>query len=103
MMAKKRKQYSSQEKMTILRKHLLEGVPVSELCDKYDIQPSVFYRWQKLLFEQGQQVFDSGQRGAKQQQQRQIEALEKKLSKKDEVIAELMEEYVALKKSNGSV
>ena len=101
-MAKKRKQYSSEQKMTILRKHLLEGVSVSEVCDEYGIQPSVFYRWQKVLFEQGQQVFDSGQRGTKKQQQRQIEALEKKLSKKDEVLAELMEEYVALKKSSGA-
>jgi transposase len=101
MMVKKRKQYSSQQKMTILRKHLLEGVPVSDVCDEYGIQPSVFYRWQKLLFEQGQQVFDGGPRGVNKQQ-RQIEALEKKLSKKDEVLAELMEEYVALKKSSGS-
>ena len=101
-MAKKRKQYSSQQKMTILRKHLLEGVPVSEVCDEYGIQPSLFYRWQKLLFEQGQQLFEGGHRGTKKQQQRQIEALEKKLSKKDEVLAELMEEYVALKKSSGS-
>ena len=84
MMAKKRKQYSAQQKMTILRKYLLEGEPVSEVCDEYEIQPSVFYRWQKQLFEEGQQVFEGRQHGAKQQQQRQIEALEKKLSKKDE-------------------
>ena len=100
-MAQKRKQYSSQQKMMILRKHLLDGVPVSEVCDEYGIQPSVFYRWQKLLFEQGQQLFEGGHRGAKKQQ-RQIEALEKKLSQKDEVLVELMEEYVALKKSSGS-
>lgn len=101
-MVKKRKQYSAQQKMTILRKHLLEGEPVSAVCDEYGIQPSVFYRWQKQLFEGGQQVFEGGQGGAARQQQRQIEALEKKLSKKDEVLAELMEEYVALKKSSGS-
>jgi len=100
--SKKRKRYNSQEKMIILRKHLLEGVPVSDVCDEYGIQPSVFYRWQKLLFEQGGQVFDraAGSRG--KQQQRQIEALQQKLSKKDEVLAELMEEYVTLKKSGGA-
>ena len=101
-MSKKRKRYNSQEKMTILRKHLLEGVPVSDVCDEYGIQPSVFYRWQKLLFEQGGQVFDRAAGSQGKQQQRQIEALQQKLSKKDEVLAELMEEYVTLKKSGGA-
>jgi transposase-like protein len=88
--------------MIILRKHLLEGVPVSDVCDEYGIQPSVFYRWQKLLFEQGGQVFDRATGSQGKQQQRQIEALQQKLSKKDEVLAELMEEYVTLKKSGGA-
>jgi transposase-like protein len=101
-MSTKRKQYNSQEKMSILRKHLLEGIPVSDVCEEYGIQPSVFYRWQKTLFEQGSQVFERGQ-GGQGQQQRQIAALQQKLSKKDEVLAELMEEYVALKKSSGGL
>ena len=101
-MNKKRKRYNSQEKITILRKHLLEGVPVSDVCDEYGIQPSVFYRWQKLLFEQGGQVFDRAAGSQGKQQQRQIETLQQKLSKKDEVLAELMEEYVTLKKSGGA-
>ena len=102
-MSKKRKQYNSQEKMTILRKHLLEGIPVSDVCDEYGIQPSLFYRWQKTLFEEGSQLFERGQGDHAKQQQRQIEALEKKLSQKDEVLAEVMAEYVALKKSSGAV
>ena len=101
-MNKKRKRYNSQEKMTILRKHLLEGVAVSDVCDEYGIQPSLFYRWQKLLFEQGGQVFDRAAGAQGKQQQRQIETLQQKLSKKDEVLAELMEEYVTLKKSSGA-
>ena len=51
-MRKQRKQYSAQEKVGILRKHLLEKVPVSELCEEHHLQPTVFYRWQKQLFEQ---------------------------------------------------
>lgn len=51
-MTKKRKQYSAVEKVAILRKHLLDKIPVSELCDAYGLQPTVFYRWQKQLFEQ---------------------------------------------------
>ena len=101
MSKRQRKQYNSQEKMIILRKHLLEGIPVSDVCEEYGIQPSLFYRWQKILFEQGSEVFERSQGCQGKQQQRQIEVLQKKLSKKDEVLAELMEEYVTLKKSGG--
>jgi hypothetical protein len=33
-MKTKRKQYSGEEKVAILRRHLLEGVAVSDLCDE---------------------------------------------------------------------
>ena len=38
---KTKKHYSGKEKMSILRKHLIEKVSVSEICDKYEIAPSV--------------------------------------------------------------
>lgn len=100
-MKKKRKQYNAKEKVAIIRQHLLEGVAVSEVCEEYGIQPSVFYRWQKTLFEQGDQVFARGRDSQVKRQQGQIAALQEKLQKKDEVLAEVMEEYVSLKKSNG--
>ena len=56
-MARKRKQYTGEEKLAILRKHLLEGVAVSDICDEHGLQPTVFYRWQKQLFEEGSMVF----------------------------------------------
>ena len=100
-MKKKRKQYNSKEKVVIIRQHLLEGVAVSDVCEEYDIQPSVFYRWQKTLFEQGEQVFERGRASQVNQQQRQIAALQEKLQKKNEVLGEVMEEYVELKKTLG--
>ncbi|MBM3996902.1 MAG: transposase, partial [Planctomycetes bacterium] len=42
-----------QEKIAALKRHLLEGVPVSTICDELGIAPTVFYRWQKELFENG--------------------------------------------------
>ncbi len=100
-MKKKRKQYNSKEKVSIIRQHLLEGEAVSDVCEEYDIQPSVFYRWQKTLFEQGEQVFERGRDSQVNQQQRQIVALQEKLQKKNEVLGEVMEEYVELKKKIG--
>ena len=102
-MTKKRMQYSAQEKVAILRKHLLDNIPVSELCDEYGLQPTVFYRWQKQLFEQAaESCFQRSRNSETTQMKRQITELEAKLTKKDEVLGEVMEEYVALKKSHGA-
>lgn len=100
-MKKKRKQYKATEKVAIIRKHLVEGIALSEVCEEYGLQPSVFYRWQKTLFEQGDQLFERGRNSQVNQQQRQIAALQEKLQKKNEVLGEVMEEYVALKKRLG--
>jgi len=102
-MRKNRKQYPAQEKVSILRKHLLDKIRVSELCDEYGLQPTVFYRWQKQLFEQAaESCFQRSYKSESTRLKRQIAELEAKLAKKDEVLGEVMEEYVALKKSRGA-
>lgn len=101
MSKKKRKNYSSQEKVIILKQHLLEQVPVSDLCDKYGLHPTVFYRWQKEFFEKSASVFDQQRDSISARLERKVAELEAKLSRKNEVLSELMEEHVALKKSLG--
>ena len=56
-MKKQRKHYSPEEKVAILRRHLLEKEPISKLCDELSLQPTVFYRWQKEFFENGAAAF----------------------------------------------
>ena len=51
MSSRQRRRFKPEEKLAIVRRHLLEEVPVSDLCDEYGIQPTVFYRWQKQLFD----------------------------------------------------
>src|SRR5215472_5349222 len=46
-----RRYFSPEQKVAILREHLIEGKAVSDLCDKYEIHPTVFYQWQRQLFE----------------------------------------------------
>ena len=102
-MRKKRKQYSAQEKVAIVRKHLLDKVPVSDICDEYGLQPTVFYRWQKQLFEQAaESCFQQSRSSESTRLKRQITELEAKLANKDEVRGEVLEEYMALKKSRGA-
>ena len=100
-MKKDRKHYTAEEKVSILRRHLLDKVPVSELCEEHGLQPTVFYRWQKEFFENGAAAFQPKTRPNHQAEQQRIELLEKKIQTKDEVLAELMAEHLALKKSFG--
>lgn len=103
MTTKKRRHFSPEQKMAILRRHLLEHVPVSDLCDEYQLQPTVFHAWQKQLFEGGGVVFERRTEGSAAQLTRQVASLEEKLSRKNEVVAELMEEHLRLKKALGDV
>lgn len=104
-MGRPRKHYSGAEKMAILREHLIEHVPISEVCAKHGLQPTVFYQWQKKLFEGGAAVFESARAGRPKTDAaaKRIEALEAKLREKDEVVAEIMADHVALKKSLGEL
>ena len=100
---KPRKQYLPQEKPAILRQHLLEGKPVSEVCEQHGLQATVFYGRQKQFFENGTTAFERKNRRAEEAKDRRIAALEEKLAKKNEVIAELLEENVRSRKTNGEL
>ena len=99
-----RRRFTAQEKVAILREHLVEKVPVSEVCDRHGLNPTVFYRWQKELFENGTAAFESRRPGPDAKSKRleeRVEKLQARLASKDNVIAELMEDHVRLKKSLG--
>jgi transposase-like protein len=103
MSRKPRKQYSAQEKVAILRERLLEGKPLSEVCDRHQLQPAVFCAWQTQFVESGTAAFERKNKRAGEGKDRQIAALQEKLASKNEVIAELMEENVRSKKANGEL
>lgn len=98
----RRRRYTPEEKVKILRQHLLEGQPISEVCEQHQINPTQFYQWQKTFFENGAAAFarqpHSRSLGRTEQT---ITALETKLKRKDEVIAEIMAEHIQLKKELG--
>ena len=103
-MSNERKHYTAQDKVAILRLHLLEKKAVSDLCDEYRIHPTLFYRWQKEFFENGAAAFETNgkrRRALEEVKDRKIAALEGKVQQKNEVLAELMQEYVQLKKELG--
>lgn len=102
-MRKPRKNYTPAEKVAILKRHLIDRVPVSDLCDEHQLQPSIFYTWQKLFFENGTAAFERKSTSTTRAEERTIAALQEKLQRKNEVVAELMEEHLQLKKDLGEL
>jgi len=93
------------EKVAILKRHLIDKVPVSDLCDELDIYPNQFYGWLKEFFENGHAAFDNGRKAkaVEDAKDEKIQKLEAKLARKNEVMAEIMEAHTELKKSLGEL
>ena len=104
-MSRPRRHFAGTEKVAILKRHLVEKVPISDLCDEYDLYPNQFYGWLKEFFENGHVAFDNGRqsRAVENAKDQKIEKLEAKLQRKDSVLAELMEEHTLLKKELGEI
>jgi transposase len=105
-MSNSRRHFSTEQKTVILKRYLVDKVPISDLCDEYGIAPNHIYNWQKTLFEHAEAAFqESGSRGGGKRsvQDEKIARLETKLQQKNEVIAELMEENIRAKKSIGEL
>ena len=80
---------------------LEEGKPISKAAEEYELHPNNIFNWRKQLFEGGVQTFQIKRTDiSNKAEERKIAALEDKIQQKDEVIAELAEELLALKKKN---
>ncbi len=103
---KKRRTFSSKEKVEILKEHLTGGMKVSEVCDKHNLDLNQFYRWQSEFFTLSEDIFDR-ERSVKPRKEQELEKkvtdLSEKLTRKHEVLSELLEEHVALKKKLGGI
>jgi len=101
-----RRRFSADEKARIVKRHLIGREPISDLCDELSLQPSQIYRWQEQLFQNAGAAFDrapgrpsnAGSKDAKK-----LAVLEAKLARKNEVVAEIMEAHVTLKKTLGQI
>lgn len=100
-MAKSPKRLSNADKVKALKRHLLEKLPVSEVCDEMGIAPSAYYKWQIKLFENAEYSLTEPAKYQKQtSDQKRIQLLEERLQQREEALAELMTDHVKLKKSS---
>ena len=100
-----RRQFTTEQKVAILKRHMVDKVPVSDLCNELGLQPSVFYQWQRQALENLAATFSTPPAEGPSKREKELEAktkeLEAKLVKKDHVIAEVAAELVATKKARG--
>jgi transposase len=105
---KKRRHYTTEQKVAILKRHMVDKVPVSELCNELGLQPSVFYQWQKQALDNLAGALTSpapasGPTKREKEQAHELAQLKARLAKKDEVIAEVTAELVHTKKELGEL
>ena len=105
-MTRQRRHFTPEQKVALLREHLVDKVPVSDICEKHGLAVNNFYNWQKQFFENGAAAFtanDKRRKAATDAKDSKIAELEAKLQRKHEVLSELMEEHVQLKKALGEL
>lgn len=102
-MTRSRRTFTAVEKAAVVKRYLVDKIPVSDLCDELGLQPTQIYAWQKQLFENAAAAFAKPGRKLKQEEARdqKILALEAKIQLKNEMVAELLQEHVQLKKVLG--
>ena len=102
-MKTQRRHHSAEDKLKLIRLHLIEKQPVSKICDEAGVAPSLFHRWQEQLFTNGALALENNYRPERNKDQERVTKLESKIRQKDEVLAELMAEHLALKKALGDL
>jgi len=106
-----RRQFLAERKAEVVRRHLAGKEAVSDLADELQVQPTQIHLWIKQVLDQAEAAFAKApgkSRRVEDAKDRKIAELEAqvakrdaKLAQKNEVISELMQEHVQLKKELG--
>ena len=119
-MGRTRRKLSSEEKLKMVMAVIQDGKAVSDVAQENNVHPNMILNWKKDVaqennvhpnmilnwkkefLENAAMIFDRHRPDITEKaQQRKIEELETKLKKKDEVIAEIAEENMMIKKTFG--
>ena len=104
MSHRERRHFSGEEKVKLRRMHEVEGTVVSNLCEAHQISLSLSCQWQRTFFENGSKAFEGQGKSFKScLSENKVEVLEAKLLRHHEVLSELMEEHVRLRKELGEI
>lgn len=96
-MARKKRRYTVEQKLEMLEEARAPGATVAEVCRRHGIDGTTFYRWEKQA-KAGMREALNGKRRGRGSKDREIERLKTELWKKREIIAEVVEENLELKR-----
>ena len=95
--SKTRRNFSPDQKFKIVKEQMTTKTSVTEICRKYHIGPSVFYKWQDKFFRSALEGFKKSNDGPSKAELRKIDYLEKKTARMHSVITEIVQENIELK------
>ncbi len=103
-MSRTRRRFTAEQKAQIVRRHLAGKEPVSKLSEEFGLQPSQIHTWVNQVLAQADKAFERPAENGRTEKakDRRIEQLQAKLATKNEVIAELLEEKVAVGQMRGA-
>jgi len=97
----KPREFTPEQKIQILRRHLLDRVPAKELCEEYEVPPTEFARWKQQFFENAEAAFDQAQSREPSATERRAQAMEQKIQVIEKILSDLRDQLTLLKKETG--
>ena len=95
--SKVRRTFSAETKLQILKEGRHTNLSISQVCDQYQISPTLFYQWERIADRAAMTALQGQPRGRKKLRPSE-EALLTEVQRLREVIAELSSENLQLKK-----
>ncbi len=99
---RKPRRWTAAEKARIVRRHLQEKVSLADLADEYEVAPGQISAWCKQAMEGLEGVFAQSARHEDRAATRELTAKQARIGQLQEVVTELSEEVLRLKKANGA-
>ena len=96
--SKKRRERTAEEKLQILEEARQPNTTVAEVLRRHQLDATTFYRWEREAKAAMLAALGDHRRERVDDKDREIERLKRELEKKSRVIAEVVEENLALKK-----
>lgn len=99
---RQRRHFSPDQKFKIIKEQMTSKSSVSEICKKYDISPTAFYKWQEKFLKSALEGFKKSDDGPTKAELRKIDEQERRIHKMQSAITEIVQKNIELKKSLGA-
>lgn len=96
-----RRHFTPDQKFKIIKEQMTTKSSVSDICKKYDISPTNFYKWQEKFLKSALEGFKRADAGPTKAELRKIEEQDRKIQRQQAIIADIASENIELKKSLG--